>query len=96
VIARADDAMVETITRAISGQLGDKVGIAPRLFLRRLIDVLDRIEAHPEFEPRKDYDLVLKASELSAEEAAAAGMSRGVDDIELDLTKESEAGEDPP
>jgi hypothetical protein len=94
--ARADDAMVETIARAISGQLGDKVGIAPRLFLRRLIDVLDRIEAHPEFEPGKDYDLVLKASELSAEEAAAAGMSRGVDDIELDLTKESEAGEDPP
>ena len=93
--ARAGDAMVETIARAIAGQLGDKVGIAPRLFLRRLIDVLDRIEVHADFDPPRDYDLVLEASELSAEEAAIAGVSRSVDDIELDLTK-GEAGEDPP
>jgi hypothetical protein len=85
--ARATDALVETIARAIVGQLGEKVGIAPRLFLRRLVDVLDRIEAFPEFDPAKDYDLVLKASELSAEEAAAAGIARGVDDIELDLAE---------
>lgn len=82
---RADDALVEKVARAVAGQLGDKVGIAPRLFLRRLIDVLDRIEAHAEFDPRKDYDLVLKASEMTAEEAAAAGVQRSVDDIELDL-----------
>ena len=93
--SRAGDAMVETIARAIAGQLGDKVGIAPRLFLRRLIDVLDRIEVHADFDPPRDYDLVLEASELSAEEAAIAGVSRSVDDIELDLTK-GEAGEDPP
>ncbi|MDQ3341059.1 MAG: BREX system ATP-binding protein BrxD [Myxococcota bacterium] len=89
---RADDAMVATIAKAITGQLGDKVGIAPRLFLRRLIDVLDRIEAHADFDPAKDYDLVLKASELSAEEASAAGVARSVDDIELDLAKT----DDPP
>jgi len=89
---RADDALVETIARAITGQLGDKVGIAPRLLLRRLIDVLHPIEAHADFDPRKDYDLVLKASEMSAEEADAAGVQRSVDDIELDMAK---AG-DPP
>ncbi len=82
---RADDNLVETVARAITGQLGDKVGIAPRLFLRRLIDVLDRIEAHADFDPRKDYDLVLKAGEMSAEEADAAGVQRSVDDIELDV-----------
>ncbi len=92
---RADNALVETIARAITGQLGDKVGIAPRLFLRRLIDVLDRIEAHADFDPRKDYDLVLKASEMSAEEAVAAGIERGVDDIELDVAK-SDPDEAPP
>ena len=90
IAARANDAMVETVARAITGQLGDKVGIAPRLFLRRLIDVLDRIEAHVDFDPAKDYDLVLKASEMSAEEATAAGIERSVDDIELDLSKPSE------
>ena len=79
IAAHANDAMVEMIARAITGQLGDQVGIAPRLFLRRLIDVLDRIEAHAEFDPTKDYDLILKAGEMSA----AAGVSRGVDDIEL-------------
>lgn len=93
---RADNAMVQTIARAITGQLGDKVGIAPRLFLRRLIDVLDRIEAHADFDPRKDYDLVLKASEMSAEEADAAGVERSVDDIELDLEKRTGPDEAPP
>lgn len=87
---RCDDATIDTIARAITGQLGEKVGIAPRLFLRRLIDILDRIEAHAEFDPKRDYDLVLKAGELSAEEAAAAGVARSVDDIELDLAKDGE------
>ncbi len=93
IAKHASDVMVETLARAITGQLGDKVGIAPRLFLRRLIDVLDRIEAFADFDPTKDYDLVLKASEMSAEEAAAAGVARSVDDIELDLSEK--AGEDP-
>ena len=93
---RADDALVETIARAITGQLGNKVGIAPRLFLRRLIDVLDRIEAHADFDPRKDYDLVLKASEMTAEEADAAGIQRSVDDIELEVTTKTDADGDLP
>lgn len=95
IAAHASDAMIEAIARAIVGQLGDKVGIAPRLFLRRLIDVLDRIEAHADFDPAKDYDLVLKASEMSAEEAAAAGIARGVDDIELDLAARGEGDGEP-
>jgi hypothetical protein len=94
IAARAGDAMVETIARAITGQLGGKIGIAPRLFLRRLVDVLDRIEAHADFDPAKDYDLVLKASEMSAEEAVAAGVQRSVDDIELDLAGEGDGEAD--
>jgi hypothetical protein len=61
------------------------VGIAPRLFLRRLIDVLDRVEAFDDFDPAKDYEVVLKASEMTPEEALAAGATKSVDDIELDL-----------
>ncbi len=83
--ARASDAMVERLARGVAGQLGDKVGIAPRLFLRRLVDVLDRIEEFESFEPTEHYEVVLKASEMTPEEAAAAGMIRSVDDIELEL-----------
>ncbi len=85
VRARVDDAMVETIARGVSGQLGNRVGIAPRLFLRRVVDVIDRVDEFEDFDPRKDYDLTVKAGEMTAEESAAAGITRSVDDIELDL-----------
>jgi hypothetical protein len=85
VRARVDDTMVETIARGVSGQLGNRVGIAPRLFLRRLVDVIDRVDEFEDFDPRKDYDLTVKAAEMTAEESAAAGITRTVDDIELDL-----------
>jgi len=80
------DAVVDTIARGVEGQLGQRVGIAPRLFLRRLVDVLDRVDQFADFDPLKDYDLALKASELTPEESAAAGITRGVDDIELELS----------
>jgi hypothetical protein len=83
--ARVPDAMVDTVARGVAGQLGKRVGIAPRLFLRRLVDVLDRVEEFPDFVPARDYDLALKASEMTPEESAAAGLARSVDDIELDL-----------
>lgn len=90
--ARVGDAVVETIARGVEGQLGNRVGIAPRLFLRRLVDVLDRVDEFEDFDPLRDYDLALKASELTPEESAAAGVTRSVDDIELDLS----AGEPEP
>src|SRR5258706_5366843 len=50
----ADDAYLEALARAMVGALGGKVGLAPRLYLKKLVgDVLDRIEQFPEFDPRK-------------------------------------------
>ena len=38
-----NDAYIETLARAVVGGLGGKVGVAPRLFLKKLLaDVLDR------------------------------------------------------
>jgi hypothetical protein len=85
VRAKVDDAVVERLARGVTGKLGDKVGIAPRLFLRRLVDVLDRVDEYDDFEPARDYQVLLEASELTPEEAVAAGVARSVDDIELDL-----------
>ena len=71
------------------GALGGKVGLAPRLYLKKLVDVLDRIEQFPDFDPRKDYGLALADAELSLEERAVSSSTgsaaSGVDDIKLKL-----------
>ncbi len=78
----ADDAYLEALARAMVGALGGKVGLAPRLYLKKLVgDVLDRIEQFPEFDPRKHLSLTLAGAELSLEEKAVAS----IDDIELKL-----------
>ncbi len=88
----ADDRYVLDLARAVAGRLGGQVGVAPRIFLKKLIaEVLDPIDLHADFDPRRHYSLTLGTEELSAVERAAAGSAgepkavRGVDDIELDL-----------
>ncbi len=81
--AVVDDGYLDTLTRAVAGGLGGKVGVAPRLFLKKLVsDVLDRVDLHEDFDPRKHYSLTLAETEMSATERAAASAS-SVDDIEL-------------
>jgi hypothetical protein len=81
----ADDAYVALLARAITGNLGGKVGVAPRIFLKKLVgDVLDRIDQFPDFDPRRDYALTLTESELTDEERGARAATRA-DDIELDV-----------
>lgn len=82
---RAEDAYIAELARAVTGGLGGKVGVAPRVFLKKLVgDVLDRIDQFPDFDPRRDYALTLAEPELTPAErtARAAG---SVDDIELDM-----------
>lgn len=81
----ADDAYVADLARAVTGQLGGRVGIAPRLFLKKLVgDVLDRIDQFTDFDPRRHYALTVAPTELTA--AERAGMAAAsVDDVELEL-----------
>jgi len=85
----ASDVFLEDFAKATVGALGGKVGLAPRLYLKKLVDVLDRIEQFPDFDPRKDYGLSLAEAELSLEERAVATSTNSpdlvVDDIELKL-----------
>jgi hypothetical protein len=66
-IARhVDDAYVEQLARAVTGRLGGRVGIAPRVFLKKLVgDVLDRVDQFADFDPRQHYALTLSAGELT-------------------------------
>jgi hypothetical protein len=80
-----DDDYVATLARAVTGDLGGRVGVAPRLFLRKLVgEVLDRVDQFPDFDPRRDYRLTVDESELTDREREARGASC-VDDIELEL-----------
>lgn len=80
-----DNDYVDDLGKAVTGRLGGKVGIAPRIFLKKLVaDVLDRVDQFPDFDPRRDYALTVSNTELTPVErgATAAG---SVDDIELPL-----------
>ncbi len=80
-----DDAYVASLADAVAGKLGGKVGVSPRIFLKKLVsDVLDRIDQFPEFEPRTHYALTLSEAELTPVERQAAGAA-SVDEIELEL-----------
>jgi hypothetical protein len=84
ILAMADDAYIGDLAGAVSGDLGGQVGIAPRLFLKKLVgDVLDRIDQHADFDPRRHYRLTLAESELTRVERAARGAT-SVDDVDLD------------
>jgi hypothetical protein len=82
-IARlVDDAYVADLARAVAGRLGGKVGVAPRLFLKKLVgDVLDRVDQFPDFDPRQHYALTLATTEMSEVERNAAS----ADEVPVDL-----------
>jgi hypothetical protein len=83
--ALAGDALLERLGDALAGELGGKVGIAPRLFLKKLVaDVLDRIDQYPDFDPAHDYQLTISREELTSEETSLRAAS-SVDDISLDV-----------
>jgi hypothetical protein len=87
-----DDAYVADLAVAVTGEFGGQAGIAPRVFLRKLVaDVLDRVAEFDDFDPRKHYKLTLSSAELTDTERNAAAFRpsssspSSADDVELDL-----------
>jgi hypothetical protein len=82
-----DDTYVADLSRAVAGELGGQVGVAPRVFLRKLVaDVLDRVAEFDDFDPREHYQLTLSVTELTeTERNAAAFRPATANDVELDL-----------
>jgi hypothetical protein len=82
VAAIVDDGLLGDLAATVTGKLGGKVGVAPRIFLKKLVsEVLDRVDQFPDFHPRRDYELSISASELTRDEQRAVSP----DDVELDL-----------
>lgn len=85
VMERCDDAYLQVLASAVTGDLGGKVGVAPRVFLKKLVgDVLDRIDQFENFEPRRDYKLTITDGELTEIERNARSAG-SVEDIDLEL-----------
>ncbi len=89
VTARVDDAYIGELAQAVAGQLGEQVGVAPRVFLRKLVaDVCDRVEEFADFDPRQHYTLTLPTHEFTEVERnahAAAQRASDPDDVDLGL-----------
>ena len=80
-----DDACIQRLASAVTGRLGGKVGVCPRIFLKKLVgDVLDRVDQFPDFDPSRDYQLTIASTELTEVERAAVAATN-VDEIELRL-----------
>jgi hypothetical protein len=76
------DDYLGVLADTVAGSLGGRVGIAPRLYLRKLIDILDRVEQFPDYIPEDAGRIAVSDPELNDDERAAMG---GVDGIELDV-----------
>ena len=84
VLAKVDESVIRDLARGVVGQLGGKVGVAPRIFLKKLVaGLLDPVDLHPDFEPRRDFELVVQAQELKPEEREEVAVD--LDAIELEL-----------
>ncbi len=79
------DDYIATLAKAVAGKLGGKTGIAPRIFLKKLVaEILDRIDQFDDFNPREHYSLTLNDAELSLVERQAVAAD-DINDIELDV-----------
>ena len=88
--ASVDDSYLADLAQAVTGHFGQKVGVAPRIFVKKLVDVLDRVDQHPTFDPRRDYALRVSRNELTDAERASMPSpplepASSVDDIDLQL-----------
>ncbi len=66
-----NDAFLAALVDRVTSGFGGRIEVAPRLFLRELTDVLDRVDQHASYDPAEHYQLVLDESRLNDEELSA-------------------------
>ena len=82
---RCDDSYLHVLAKAVTGDLGGNVGVAPRVFLKKLVgEVLDRVDQFADFDPRRHYQLTITDGELTDIERNARSAA-SVEDIDLEI-----------
>lgn len=92
VARKVTETVIEALAQGVTGKLGGKVGIAPRIFLKKLVDLCDKVAEYEDFDPLVHSQVVLEGAELTEEERAASGITRTVDDIALDIDVRGDKG----
>lgn len=75
--SRVGDEFLDALVRKVTEGFGGQVSVAPRLFLRDMVDVLDRVDQLPDFDPAAHYRFELREDRLTAEELAAHRQAEG-------------------
>lgn len=95
VAERVSDAFLRALVGQVTAGFGGKVALAPRLFLRELVDVLDRVDIHADYDPAAHYKLEVDDSKLTPEELAAKhGRPMPVEEEETSATDQAATSED--
>lgn len=71
VTAKVTDAFLERLADQLTQAFRGTVSVLPRQYLRKLTDVLDRVDQHETYDPSVHYKLTISEDELSASELAA-------------------------
>ncbi len=74
--ARVNDTFIEALVAKLTEGFGGRVDIVPRLFLRTLVDVLDRVDTHPDYDPQVHHQLYVNRDGLRDEELEAFERTR--------------------
>ena len=72
VMARVSDAFIDRLVAKVTEGFRGDVGVVPRQFLRQVINVMDLVDEHEEYDPDAAFDFSTNAlADLSPEEQAA-------------------------
>jgi hypothetical protein len=91
--SKVDETLMRDLARDVAGQLGQQLGVAPRLFLRKLVEAFDKVDEFDDYEPRAFLHSTIDSSAMKPEELVAAGRVKSVDDIVFDLGGGGSSGE---
>lgn len=68
---KVDDRFIDALVLQTTSAFGGQVTVVPRLFLRELVDILDRVDLHPDYDPTQRLTLEIDEALLTPEELAA-------------------------
>jgi hypothetical protein len=71
VAARVNDAMLDGLVEKVTSGFRGRVDVAPRLFLRELVNVMDKVDQHEGYDPAASYTLAVDDASLTPAELGA-------------------------